>query len=99
MDDIKKHIEKNNPNKNREILIVFDDMIADMLSKKKLNPIVAELFVRGRKFNIPLVFIAQSYSTVPGNIELDLTHYFVMKIPNKGEFQQIAFNHSSDIHF
>ena len=58
MDDIKKHIEKNNPNKNREILIVFDDMIADMLSKKKLNPIVAELFVRGRKFNIPIVFIA-----------------------------------------
>ena len=79
--------------------MVFDDMIADMLSNKKLNPIVTELFIRGRKLNISLVFITQSYFAVPKNIRLNSTHYFVMKIPNKRELQQIAFNHSSDIDF
>ena len=74
-------------------------MIADMLSNKKLNPIVTELFIRGRKLNISLVFITQSYFAVPKNIRLNSTHYFVMKIPNKRELQQIAFNHSSDIYF
>ena len=66
--------------KKRKILIAFDDMIADMLSNKRLNPIVNELFVRGRKLNISLVFITQSYYD---NNRLNLTHYFVMKIPNK----------------
>ena len=99
MDDIYKNIEEYNPNKKRKILIVFDDMIADMLSNKKLNPIVTELFIRGRKLNISLVFITQSYFAVPKNIRLNSTHYFVMKIPNKRELQQIAFNHSSDIDF
>ena len=74
-------------------------MIADMHSNKKLNPIVTELFIRGRKLNIPLVFITQSYFAVPKNIRLNSTHYFVMKIPNKRELQQIAFNHSLDIDF
>ena len=74
-------------------------MISDMLSNKKLNPIVTELFIRGRKLNISLVFITQSYFAVPKNIRLNSTHYFVMKIPNKRELQQIAFNHSSDIDF
>ena len=69
MDDIYKNIEDYNPNKKRKILIVFDDMIADMLSNKKLNPIVTELFIRGRKLNIPLVFIARSYFAVPKNID------------------------------
>ena len=99
MDDIYKNIEEYNPNKKRKILIVFDDMIADMLSNKKLNPIVTELLIRGRKLNISLVFITQSYFAVPKNIRLNSTHYFVMKIPNKRELQQIAFNHSSDIDF
>ena len=99
MDDIYKNIEEYNPNKKRKILIVFDDMIADMLSNKKLNPIVTELFIRGRKLNISLVFITQSYFAVPKNIRLNSTHYFIMKIPNKQELQQIAFNHSSDIEF
>ena len=85
--------------KKQKILIVFDDMIADMLSNKKLNPIVTELFIRGRKLNISLVFITQSYFAVPKNIRLNSTHYFVMKIPNKRELQQIASNHSSDIDF
>ena len=74
-------------------------MIADMVSNKKLNPIVTELFIRGRKVDISLVFITQSYFAVPKNIRLNSTHYFVMKIPNKRELQQIVFNHSSDIDF
>ena len=64
MDDIYKNIEEYNSNKKRKILMVFDDMIADMLSNKKLNPIVTELFIRGRKLNISLVFITQSYFAV-----------------------------------
>ena len=98
MDDIYKKIEKYNPNKNRKILIVFDDMIADMLSNIKLNPIVRELFIRGRISNISLLFIIQSYFAVPKNI-LCSTRYFVMKIPNIGELQQTTFNHSSDTDF
>ena len=99
MFDIHKNIKDYNPNKKRKILIVFDDMIADMLSNKKLNPIVTELFIRGRKLNISLVFITQSYFAVPKNIRLNSTHYFAMKIPNKRKLQQIAFNYSSHIDF
>ena len=84
MDDIYKNIEEYNPKKKRRILIVFDDMIADILSNEKLNPIVTELFNRERKLNISLVF---SYFAVPKNIRLDSTHYFVMKILNKRELQ------------
>ena len=99
MDDIYKNIEEYNPNKKRKILIVFDGMIAYMLNNKKLNPIVTELFIRGTKLNIYLVFISQSYFALPKNIRLNCTHNFIMKIPNKRELQQIAFNHSSDIDF
>ena len=99
MDDIFKNIEEYNPNKKRKRLMVFDDMIANMLSNEKLNPIVNELFIRGRKLNVSLVFITQSYFAVPKNIRLNLLHYFIMKISNKRELQQIAFNHSSDIYF
>ena len=80
-------------------MIVFDDIIADMLSNKELNPIVTEWFIRGRRLNIYLVFITQSYFDVLKNIRLNSTHYFVTKIPNKRELQQIAFNCSSDIEF
>ena len=65
MNDVYENIEEYNPNKKRRILIVFDDMITDTLSNKKLNPILLELFIRGRKLNISLVFIAQSYFAVP----------------------------------
>ena len=61
MQDVYKNIEDYNPIKKRKILIVFDDMIADMISNNKLNPIVTELFIRGRKLNISIVFITQSY--------------------------------------
>ena len=70
-----------------------------MLSNKKLNPIVTELFIRRRKLNISFVFITQFYFAVPKNIRQNSTHHFIMKIPNKRELQQIAFNHSSDIDF
>ena len=99
MDDIQKNIEEYNPNKKRKILIVFNDMIADMLSNKKLNPLVTELFIRGRKFNVSLFFITKffiTYFAVPRYIRLNSTHCFVVKIPNKREIQQIAFNDSSD---
>ena len=65
MDDIHKNIEEYNRNEKRKILIVFGDMIADMLSNKKLNPIIIQLFIRGRKLNISLVFTKQSYFAVP----------------------------------
>ena len=68
MVDIYKNIEHYNPNKKRKILIVFDDMIADMLSNKTLDVIVTDLFIRGRKLNISLVFITQSYFAVPKDI-------------------------------
>ena len=83
------------------MLIIFDDMIADMLSNKKLNLIVTELFIRGRKLNISIVLITQYYLTVSKKKKkkLNSTHYFVLKIPNKKDFQQIAFNHSSYMDF
>ena len=92
-------IKDYDPNKKRKILIVFDDMIADMLSNKKLNPIVTELFIRDRKLNIFLVFITQFYFAVPKDIRLNCTHYYIMKIPNKRELKQIASQNSSDIDF
>ena len=74
-------------------------MIAAMLSNKKLNPTVTDFFIGGRKVNIFLIFITQSYFAVPKNIRQNSPHYFITKIPNKQEFQQIALNHSSDIVF
>ena len=102
MQDVYKNIEDYNLEKERKILIVIeniDDMIADIINNKKLNPIVTELFIRGRKLNISIVFIMQSYFKVPKDVRLNLTHFFIMKILNKRELQQIALNHSSDIDF
>ena len=98
MNDIYQNIKDYKPNKKRKILIVFNDMIADMFTNKKLNSI-NELFIRGRNLNIFLVFITQSYFSGSKAIRLNSTHYFIMKIPNKKELQQTAFNHSSDIDF
>ena len=83
MDDIYKNIEEYNPNKKRKILIILDDMIADILSNKKLHPIVNELFIRGRKLTISFAFITQSCFAVSKNIRLNSTHYFLMKVSNK----------------
>ena len=97
MIDVYKNNDMYNPDKENKILIVFDDVIADMINKKKLNSMVTELFIRGRKLNISLVFIRQSYFKVPKDVKLNTTHFFIMKILNKRELQQIAINHSSDI--
>ena len=97
MHDVYENIDDYNPDKENKILIVFDDMIADMIHNKKLNSIVTELFIRGRKLNISLVFITQSCFKVPKDVGLNTTHFFTAKIPNKRELQQIAINHSSDI--
>ena len=80
---IYKNIEEYNPNKKLKTLIVFDHMITDMLSNKKLNAIITGLFIRGRKLNIFLAFITQFYFDVPKNNRENSTHYFIMKIPNK----------------
>ena len=99
MQDVYKNIEDYNPIKNRTILIVFGDIIADMINNNKLNPVVIELFIRDRKLNISIVFITQSYFKVPKDVTLNSTHFFILKIPNKKELQQIALNHSSHIDF
>ena len=93
MQDVYKNIEDYNPIKKHKVLIIFDDMIAEIISNNKLNPIVTELFIR--KLNISIVFITQSYFKVPKDVRLNSTHFFIMKIPNKRELQQIALNHSS----
>ena len=92
-------MEDYNPTKKRRVLIVPDDVIADMKSNKKLSRIVTELFLRGRKLNISLVFISQSYFKVSKTIRLNATHYLIMKFPNKRKLQQVASNHLSDIDF
>ena len=74
-------------------------MIPGMTSNKKLNPIVTELFIRGRKVNISIAFITQPYFKVPKEIRLNTTHFVIKKIPNKRELQQIVLNHSLDIDF
>ena len=76
-----------------KILIVFHDMIADMIINRKLNPIVTELFIRGRILNISIIFITQSYFGLPKDVRLNSTHFFIMKISNKRELQYIALNH------
>ena len=97
MQDVHKNIEDYNPIKKRKVLIIFDDMISDMINNNKLNP--TGLFIRGRELNISIVFITQSYFKVPKDVRLNSTHFFIMKIPNKRELQKIALNHSSDIDF
>ena len=87
MEDVYKNIEDYNPIKKRKVLIIFDDMIADMINNNKLNPIIYELFIRGSKLNISIVFIMQSYFKVLKDVRLNSTHFFIMKIPNKKEFQ------------
>ena len=81
------------------ILIIFDHTIAGMFSNKNLNPVVTELFIRGRKLSISLAFITPSYFAVPKNNRLNSSHYVIAKISKKRELQQIAINHSSDIDF
>ena len=75
MQDVYKSIEEYNLGKKRKVLIVFEDMIADMINDKKLNPIVTELFIRGSKLNISIVFVTQSYFKVTKDVGLNSTHF------------------------
>ena len=92
MDDVYENINVYNPNRRRKILIVFDNMVADIMTNKKFKAILKELFIRCRKINISLVFITQSYFSVPKDVRLNSTHYSIMKINNKRELQNIAIN-------
>ena len=89
-----ENIDDYNIDKQRKITIIFDDMIAEKLPNR-----VTELFIRGRKLNISVIFITQSYFKTPKDIRLNATHYFLMKIPKGRELQMIANNHSADVEF
>ena len=99
MNDVYENINDYNPIRKRKKIIIFDDMISNIMGNKKFEAIIKELFIRCRKLNISLVFITQSYFSVPKDVRLNSTHYLIMKINNKGELQNIAINHSSDIDY
>ena len=97
--DVYTNIDEYNVDKESKVLILFDNMIVDMINNKKLNSVVTELFIRGRKLNISLVFVMQSYFKFPKDARLKTTHFFITKIPNKRELEKTALNNSSDISF
>ena len=99
MDDIYENIDDNNPSRKRKVLIVFDDMIADIVTNKKAQVIIKELFIKCKKVNISLVFITQAYFPVPKDVRLNSTHYLITKINSKRELQNIAIIHSADIDY
>ena len=88
MQGVYKNTEEYNLGKKREVLMVFHDMIVDMRNNEKLNPVVIELFIRDRKLNICIVFITQSYFKVPKEGRLNTTGFFIVKIPNNGNFNK-----------
>ena len=83
----------------KKVLNAFDDMIADIMTNRRSQSIIKELFIRCRKLNISLVFITQSYFSVPKDVRLNSTHYLIMKINNRIEFKNIAISHSADIDY
>ena len=89
MSDVYKNIDEYNVDEDRKILIVFDDMISDIIKNKKLNSIVTELFIRGRKINISLVFITQSYFKVPKDVRLNTTHFLSQKFRIEESFNRL----------
>ena len=99
MDDVYENINDYNLIRKRKILLVFDDMIADITTNKTFQATIKELFIRCRKLNISLVFIAQYYLSVPKDVRLNSAHYLIMKINNRKELQNIATNHSADIDY
>ena len=99
MDDVYNNIDDFNSKRKRKALIVFDDIIVDIMTNKRFQVIIKDFFIRCRKLNISLVFISQSYFSVPKEVRLNSTHYLKMKIHNRTELQNIAFNHSADIDY
>ena len=99
MDDVYENINDYNLSRKRKILIVFDDMMADIKGNNEFQAITEEMFIKCKKLNISLVFITQSYFIVPKTVRLNLTHYLIMKINNKRELQNIAINQSAEIDY
>ena len=99
MNDVYQNINNYNPKRKRKTLIAFDDMIAGIMTNKKLQSKIKKLFIRCRKLNISLVFITQSDFSVPKDVRLNSTHYLIMRINNRNELQNIAINHSADIDY
>ena len=99
MDDVYENIHDYNSGRKRKILIVFDDMITDIVTNKRFQATIKELFIRCRKLNFSLVFITQSYISVPKDLRLNSTHYLIMEINNKRELQNIAINDCADIDY
>ena len=99
MDDVYNNTDDYNSIRKRKVLIVFDDMIADIMTNKKFQAIIKELFIRRRKLNISFVFITQSYFSVPKEVRLNTTHYVIFKVNNRRELQQIGIDHSADIDY
>ena len=99
MDDIYENIEDYNKKRKRKVLIVFDDMISHVMSDKKAQQVLKELFIRCRKLNISLCFLTKSYFSVPKDVRLSCTQYIIFKLNNKRELQNIAINHSADIDY
>ena len=87
MQDVYKIIKEYNTDKERKILIVFDDIVAYVINNKILNSMLTELFIRSSKLNISIIFVTQSYFKVPKDIRLNSSQFFIMKIPNKTELQ------------
>ena len=99
MDEVYENVNDYNSSRKRKVLIPFDGMIADIMTNKKFQTIIKNLFIRYRKLIISLAFITQSYFYVPKDVRLSSTHYLIMKINNRKEFQNIAINHSADIDY
>ena len=99
MNNVYEDIDNYNPKRDKKVLIVFNDMIADIMKNKKFLAIIKKLFIRCRKLNISLVFITQSYFSVPKKVRLNSTHYLIKKINNKRELQNIKINHSTNIDY
>ena len=99
MDDIYDEINDYNKKRKRKVLIVFDDIIAHVMSNKKAKQVLKELYIRCRKLNISFCFLTQSYFSVPKDVRLNCTHYIIFKLNNKRELQNIAIKHSADIDY
>ena len=99
MDDVYQNIDNYNQSRKVKNLILFDEMIADVMKNKKFQAIIKKIFIRSRKLNISFAFIPQSYFSVPKDVRLNSTQYLIMKISNRRELQNIAINHSADIDY
>ena len=89
MDDVYNNIDHYTPKRKRKILIAFDDMIAEIMTNKTFQAIIKELFIRCTKLNISLVFITQSYFSVPKEVRLNSTHYLMIKITAKENYNNL----------